>query len=101
MRWCALSLYLFHHLVLMRPQKSCPGGHALLFTMLKLLAYETATLIATLFWERMSHALWLPEEVAYYLGQVTQQGMMALQTIVPSTPVSREHVKQKLNDIQG
>src|SRR6266550_3770249 len=50
---------------------------------------------------RARAARWLPEEVAYYLGQVTQQGMTALQTIVPSTPVSREHVKQKLNDIQG
>ena len=57
MRWCALSLYLFHRLVLMRPQKSCPGEHDLLFTMLKLLPYETANLITTLFWERMSHAL--------------------------------------------
>ena len=46
-------------------------------------------------------ARWLPEEVAYYLGQLTQQGMSALQTIVLSPPVSREQVKQKLNDIQG
>jgi site-specific recombinase XerC len=46
-------------------------------------------------------AKWSPEEVAYYLGQVTQQGMAALQTIVPSTPVSREQVQHKLNDIQG
>src|SRR2546421_372470 len=53
------------------------------------------------FAQRARAAGWLPEEVAYYLGQVTQQGMMALQTIVPSPPVSREHVKQKLNDIQG
>src|SRR6266550_4879106 len=53
------------------------------------------------FAQRARAAGWLPEEVAYYLGQVTQQGMTALQTIVPSTPVSREHVKQKLNDIQG
>src|SRR6266480_2839195 len=53
------------------------------------------------FTQRARAAGWLPEEVAYYLGQVTQQGMTALQTIVPSTPVSRELVKQKLNDIQG
>ncbi len=46
-------------------------------------------------------ARWLPEEVAYYLGQLTQQGMPALQTIVLSPPVSREQVQQKLNDIQG
>ena len=53
------------------------------------------------FAQRARVARWLPEEVAYYLGQVTQQGMTALQTIVLPTPVSREHVKQKLNDIQG
>src|SRR2546421_12036085 len=53
------------------------------------------------FAQRARAARWLPEEVAYYLGQVTQQGLTALQTIVPSPPVSREHVKQKLNDIQG
>src|SRR2546430_5778452 len=28
-------------------------------------------------------ARWLPEEVAYYLGQLTQQGLPALQTMVP------------------
>src|SRR2546423_3685930 len=53
------------------------------------------------FAQRARVAGWLPEEVAYYLGQVTQQGMTALQTIVPPPPVSREHLKQKLNDIQG
>src|SRR2546423_4550621 len=53
------------------------------------------------FAQRARVAGWLPEEVAYYLGQVTQQGMTALQTMVPPTPVSREHVKQKLNDIHG
>ena len=53
------------------------------------------------FAQRARAAGWLPEEVAYYLGQVTQQGMTALQTIVPPTLVSREHLKQKLNDIQG
>jgi site-specific recombinase XerD len=53
------------------------------------------------FAQRARAAGWLPEEVAYYLGQATQQGMAALQTIVPSLPVSREQVKQKLNDIQG
>ena len=46
-------------------------------------------------------ARWLPEEVAYYLGQVTQQGVPALQTIIPALPVSRQQVQQKLNDIQG
>src|SRR6266702_3004285 len=53
------------------------------------------------FAQRARAAGWLPEEVAYYLGQVTQQGVLALQTIVPSPPVNREQVKQKLNDIQG
>src|SRR5207248_1327867 len=38
------------------------------------------------FAQRARAAGWLPEEVAYYLGQVTQQGMMALQTIVPLPP---------------
>ena len=53
------------------------------------------------FTQRARAARWLPEEVAYYLGQVTQQGLPALQTIIPSPPVSREQVQQKLNDIQG
>src|SRR2546429_4581781 len=53
------------------------------------------------FAQRARAAGWLPEEVAYCLGQVTQHWMTALQTIVPSTPVSREHVKPKLNDIHG
>src|SRR5437588_9560405 len=44
---------------------------------------------------RARAAGWLAEEVAYYLGQVTQQGLTAPQTIVPSPPVSREHVKPK------
>ncbi len=53
------------------------------------------------FAQRARAAGWLPEEVAYYLGQITQQGLPALQTMVPSPPVSREQVQQKLNDIQG
>src|SRR6266568_983115 len=51
------------------------------------------------FAQRARAAGWLPEEVAYYLGQITQQGLPALQTMVPSPPVSREQVQQKLNDI--
>src|SRR6266513_2079982 len=53
------------------------------------------------FAQRARTAGWLPEEVACYLGQVTQQGITALHTIVPPTQVSREQIKQKLNDIQG
>src|SRR6266702_692183 len=53
------------------------------------------------FAQRARAAGWLPEEVAYYLGQVTWQGMSTFQATIPSTQVSREQVKQKLNDIQG
>jgi site-specific recombinase XerC len=53
------------------------------------------------FGQRAREAGWLPEEVAYYLGDVTRQGAPALQTIVRHTEVSREQVKSKLNDIKG
>src|SRR6266568_3281225 len=53
------------------------------------------------FAQRARAAGWLPEEVAYYLGLVTWQGMSTFQATIPSTQVSREQVKQKLNDIQG
>src|SRR5947199_526908 len=53
------------------------------------------------FGQRAREAGWLPEEVAYYLGQVTRQGAPALQTIVRHTQVSREHLEQTLNDIKG
>ena len=53
------------------------------------------------FGQRAREAGWLPEEVAYYLGQVTTQGAPALQTIVRHTQVSREHIEQKLKHIKG
>src|SRR6266550_8752204 len=49
------------------------------------------------FGQRAREAGWSPEEVAYYLGDVTRQGAPALQTIVRHTQVSREQVKSKLN----
>src|SRR5258708_20768207 len=48
-----------------------------------------------------SEAGWSLEEVAYYLGYVTKQGTPAMQTIVPSTQVSRERVQQKFKNIKG
>ena len=53
------------------------------------------------FASRAREAGWSPEEVAYYLGDVTRQGAPALQTIARHTQVSREQVKSKLNDIKG
>src|SRR2546421_3675520 len=53
------------------------------------------------FAQRARVARWLPEEVAYYLGLVIRQGVSTFQATIPSTQVSREQVKQKLNDIQG
>jgi site-specific recombinase XerC len=50
---------------------------------------------------RARAAGWLPEEVAYYLGLVTRQGVSPFQATGPSTQVSREQVKQKLKDIEG
>ncbi len=50
---------------------------------------------------RAREAGWSLEEVASYLGQVTRQGMPALQTIVSDTQVNREQVKLKLNNVQG
>src|SRR3989440_11174565 len=53
------------------------------------------------FGQRAREAGWLPEELAYYLGQVTRQGTPALQTIVRHTQVNREHIEQKLKHIKG
>ena len=50
---------------------------------------------------RAREASWSLEEVASYLGQVTRQGVPALQTTVPHTQVSQEHVQQKLENIKG
>ena len=51
------------------------------------------------FAHRAREAGWAPEYIAYYLGQVSTQGVPTLQTGSPQ--VSREHVKQKLNHIKG
>jgi site-specific recombinase XerD len=53
------------------------------------------------FTDRAQEAGWSPEEVAYYLGDVTRQGVPAIHTSVRSRPVSREQVKRKLKDIKG
>src|SRR5215472_8100596 len=45
---------------------------------------------------RAREAGWSLEEVAYYLGQVTENGVPALQTTSYSPQVSREQVAQKL-----
>ena len=50
---------------------------------------------------RAREAGWSQEEVAYYFGDFTRQGVPALQTTVCSTPVNRERVKLKLKDIEG
>ena len=53
------------------------------------------------FAHRAREAGWSLEEVAYYLGQVTKQGVPALQTTVDYTQVSRVRVQQNHNNIQG
>jgi len=53
------------------------------------------------FAHRAREAGWSLEEVAYYLGQVTKQGVPALHTTVDYTQVSRVRVQQNHNDIQG
>src|SRR6266568_8405702 len=53
------------------------------------------------FAHRAREAGWSLEEVAYYLGQVSGNGVPAIQTTVYSTQVSREQIAQKLNDIKG
>jgi hypothetical protein len=53
------------------------------------------------FAHRAREAGWALEEVASYLGDVTVQGMPALQSTPPSMQVSREQLKPKLNNIKG
>lgn len=53
------------------------------------------------FAHRARSAGWSLEEIAYYLGHVTQRGLPAIQTTVRYTQVSREQVKQKLRLIAG
>lgn len=53
------------------------------------------------FAHRARAAGWSLEEVAYYLGHMTQRGMPAIQTTVRYTQVSREQVKHKLRLLSG
>jgi len=53
------------------------------------------------FAHRAREAGWSLEEVAHYLGQVTGNGVPAIQTTVYSTRISREQIAQKLNDVEG
>lgn len=53
------------------------------------------------FAHRAREAGWSIEEVAYYLGHITNKGTPAIQTTVRYTQVSREQVKEKLKHIKG
>ena len=53
------------------------------------------------FTHRAREAGWSLEEVAYYLGDVTEQGAPAIQRTIPYKQASREQVKHKLKDIKG
>ncbi len=53
------------------------------------------------FGHRARDAGWSLEEVAYYLGHVTNRGTPAIQTTARYTQVSREQVKKKLKNIKG
>jgi len=53
------------------------------------------------FSHRARDAGWSLEEVAYYFGDVTENGMQALQSAVLSTQTSRERLKHKLNNVKG
>ena len=53
------------------------------------------------FAHRAREAGWAPEKIVYYFGQVSTQGVPTLQTTIGAPQVSREHVRQKLNNIKG
>lgn len=53
------------------------------------------------FAHRARAAGWTLEEVAYYLGHVTNKGTPAIQTTARYTQVSRERVREKLRLISG
>ncbi len=53
------------------------------------------------FAHRAREAGWSLEEIAYYLGHITNKGTPAIQTTVRYTQVSREQVKEKLKDLKG
>jgi len=53
------------------------------------------------FAHRARDAGWTLEEIAYYLGHVTQKGTPAIQTTIRYTQVSRAQVKEKLRLLKG
>jgi site-specific recombinase XerD len=53
------------------------------------------------FGHRARDAGWSLEEVAYYLGHITNRGTPAIQTTARYTQVGREQVKKKLKNIKG
>ena len=53
------------------------------------------------FGHRAREAGWSLEEVAYYLGHITNRGTPAIQTTARYTQVSRDQVKKKLKYIKG
>jgi site-specific recombinase XerD len=53
------------------------------------------------FAHRARQAGWSLEEIAYYLGHITNAGTPAIQTTIRYVQVSREAVKKKIKDIKG
>jgi site-specific recombinase XerD len=53
------------------------------------------------FAHRAREAAWSPEEVAYYLGRGTKNGVTAFPVTPDSLQLSREQVQQKLKHIKG
>lgn len=53
------------------------------------------------FAHRARSAGWNLEEIAYYLGHITQRGLPAIQTTVRYTQVGREQIRKKLRMIGG
>jgi len=53
------------------------------------------------FAHRAREAGWTLEELAYYLGHITNKGTPAIQTTARNTQVSREQVKAKLAFVKG
>jgi integrase len=53
------------------------------------------------FAHRARAAGWFLEEIAYYLGHITQNGAPAIQTTARYTQVSRDQIRPKLADLRG
>lgn len=53
------------------------------------------------FAHRCREAGWTLEEIAFYLGHITQKGTPAISTTVRYTQPSREQIKEKLKQIKG